>query len=165
MHEYKEIRTEYKDMLWCKYIYISCIPSTEKSKTDFKGKNWKIENISFTQPQAVPNFYEFLLLSTKEDMKNSYFIVVHLMVAIDFHIFFPYYESQWLPSTVWLTTFFKIYFFVHQKTKTHRFSDNLMVIKLLHMFIFVWAIHMHCLLGCDLKRSFVWTFQNNNYTF
>ncbi len=31
------------------------------------------------------------------------FVTKQLPVAIDFHsIFFPYYVSQWLPSTVWL---------------------------------------------------------------
>ncbi len=36
-----------------------------------------------------------------------------LLVAIDFHrIFLPNYGRQWLPATVWLPTFFKIYIFV-----------------------------------------------------
>ncbi len=39
-------------------------------------------------------------------------------VAVDLtlNIFFPYYASQWGPSTVWLSTFFRIYF-VQKKKK------------------------------------------------
>ncbi len=34
-----------------------------------------------------------------------------MMVAIDFHYMErKYYGSQWLPSTVWLQAFFKLYF-------------------------------------------------------
>jgi len=45
--------------------------------------------------------------------------IKQLMVAIDFHnMFFFFYGSQWLLSTIWLSTFFKISL-VQQKIETH----------------------------------------------
>jgi len=35
--------------------------------------------------------------------------------TIDFHRGKKYYRSQWMPSTVWLPTFFKIYSFVFNR--------------------------------------------------
>ncbi len=43
-----------------------------------------------------------------------------LLVPIDFHSIFLYYESQWLPSTFWLSRFFKISSFVFN-TKHKKF--------------------------------------------
>ncbi len=49
-----------------------------------------------------------------------------LMVAIDFHgIFFPYYGSQWLPSTDLVTNILKnIFFCVQQKKNSHTFGTT-----------------------------------------
>ncbi len=45
-------------------------------------------------------------------------VIKQLMVLTDFTlVFFPYYGSQWLPSTVQLHTFFKIIFFCVQQRK------------------------------------------------
>ncbi len=43
------------------------------------------------------------------ESKPNRWVIKQLIVAIDFHcIISPYYRSQWLPSTIWLPTFFKI---------------------------------------------------------
>ncbi len=58
------------------------------------------------------------------------------MVAIDFHGIppppAPDYGSQWLPSTVWLLTFFKISSFVFSSFNnysTYRFEGSLNILK------------------------------------
>ncbi len=46
-------------------------------------------------------------------------IIKYLTVVLDFHsIYFSYFESHWLPSTVWLPTLFKISSFVLNRRKT-----------------------------------------------
>jgi len=47
-----------------------------------------------------------------------------LTVAIDFHNMEKYYGSQWLPSTDWLTTFFKISSFVVNNLRASKWWQN-----------------------------------------
>ncbi len=90
-------------------------------KTSLKGivhPKMKILS-SFTHPQVVPNFYEFLCSA---EHKGRFFwrkFVIRLFWGtIDFHSRKKnYYGSQWCPRTALFPTFFRISSFVFSRTK------------------------------------------------
>jgi len=68
-----------------------------------KNKNSVINSVIIIHLYDVPNFFE--VLSSEENILAP----IQLTVAIDL-LWEQYYGSQWVPSTIYLTTFFKISF-------------------------------------------------------
>ncbi len=71
-------------------------------------QEWKL---SFTHAWVVPKLCFFHLLNTKEDI----FMNVGKQTSSHWlpqYLFFSNYGSQWLPSTTWLPSFFKVSSFV-----------------------------------------------------
>ncbi len=85
-------------------------------------------------------------------------VTKQLTVAIDLHsIFPPYYGSQWIPSTVWLLTFFKMSSFVLKiRNKPMQVWNNLKVSK--EWQIVGWKIP---LTFCNFAQQLISVFDNS----
>ncbi len=66
-----------------------------------------------------PNLYEFLLLSTKEDILKSVGKKKHLLVAIDFHCIDSSNKSMATGNSLVTNNLQNILFCVEQKKETH----------------------------------------------
>ncbi len=57
------------------------------------------------------------LPSTEKKIFWRMMVTKQMMVAIDFHSIFSYYDSEWLPAIQWLPTFFNTSSFVFNRRK------------------------------------------------
>jgi len=87
-----------------------------------KNKNSVINSVIIIHLYDVPNFFE--VLSSEENILAP----IQLTVAIDL-LWEQYYGSQWVPSTIYLTTFFKISFMFSRRKKLIQVWNNVSVSK------------------------------------
>ncbi len=84
----------------------------------------KMKILSFTNPQVVSNLYEFL--SSAEHKRWDF---EECWETNSCQLWLPmvwekYYANQWLPATVWLPTFFKLFSCVSNGRNSYRFGTS-----------------------------------------